>query len=50
MTLRATATSAVGGDQEIPKMGVLTPFTRLAISENLMGGSCQREGVACAAR
>jgi hypothetical protein len=32
--LRATATSAVGGDQEIPKMGVLTPLTRAAISEN----------------
>ena len=39
MTLRATATSTVGGDHEIPKMGVLTPFTRLTISENLMAGS-----------
>lgn len=33
MTRRAVATSDVGGFQETPKTGVLTPFKRLRISD-----------------
>ena len=34
ITARATETSAVAGDHERPKMGVLTPLIRATISEN----------------
>jgi hypothetical protein len=44
MTLRATATSAVGGVQDIPKIGVLKPFTRLTISANFISVADQLDG------